>query len=95
VSSFFGLLHGLGFAAALTQIGLPNTDVVWALLAFNVGVELGQVGFVLIILAFGAVINQVAKVDPAWFSIGRKGLIYTVGVVAGYWAVDRLLSWIG
>ena len=95
VSSFFGLLHGLGFAAALTQIGLPSTDVVWALLAFNVGVELGQVGFVLILLAFGAVINQVAKVDPAWFSIGRKGLIYTVGVVAGYWAVDRLLSWIG
>ena len=94
VSSFFGLLHGLGFAAALTQIGLPDTDVVWALLAFNVGVELGQVGFVLALLGLGLLINRFAKVGTAWFARGRKILIYGVGVVAGFWAVDRLLSWI-
>lgn len=94
VSAFFGLLHGLGFAAALTQIGLPSTDVVWALLAFNVGVELGQVGFVIALLALGLVTNRFIKVEAAWFKLGRKSLIYGVGIVAGYWAVDRLLSWI-
>ena len=94
VSACFGLLHGLGFAAALTQIGLPSTDIAGALLAFNVGVELGQVGFVMALLATGLVIRRFANLGPAWSSVGSKGLIYGVGMVAGYWTVDRLLSWI-
>ena len=47
---FFGLLHGLGFAGALTEIGLPQADIWLALLAFNLGIEIGQIGFVIVIL---------------------------------------------
>jgi hypothetical protein len=52
------------------------------------------VGFVLVLLGLGLLINRLAKVWTAWFARGRKILIYGVGVVAGFWAVDRLLSWI-
>ena len=43
---FFGLLHGLGFASALSGIGLPRNDILGALLAFNVGIEFGQILFI-------------------------------------------------
>ena len=47
----FGLLHGFGFASGLTTIGLPQAEIPLALLFFNVGVEVGQLGFVLLVLA--------------------------------------------
>ena len=51
VAFCFGLLHGLGFAGALAEIGLPHGEIPLALFAFNVGVELGQLGFVAVILS--------------------------------------------
>ena len=53
VAFAFGLLHGFGFATALTSAGLPRQDLPLALLSFNVGVELGQLGFVALVLAMG------------------------------------------
>ena len=47
VAFTFGILHGFGFAAALVDLGLPKIDIPWALLFFNVGVELGQLAFVI------------------------------------------------
>ena len=54
VSTSFGLLHGLGFAAVLRDVGLPQTELPTALLFFNIGVEIGQILFVLALLATGA-----------------------------------------
>ncbi len=51
VALAFGLLHGFGFASALTELGLTPDTLPWALLAFNLGVEIGQMGFVLLVLA--------------------------------------------
>ena len=51
VAFAFGLLHGFGFASALTSAGLPRTELPLALVSFNVGVELGQLGFILLVLA--------------------------------------------
>ena len=53
VSFSFGLLHGLGFAGALSEIGLPQGDIFVALLGFNLGVEIGQLLFVGVVLALG------------------------------------------
>ncbi|WP_424286598.1 HupE/UreJ family protein [Eudoraea sp.] len=60
VSSSFGLLHGFGFAAVLSDIGLPQIEVVTSLLFFNVGVELGQIIFVLGILLFWLFIRKIS-----------------------------------
>lgn len=60
VSSTFGLLHGLGFAAALNEIGLPKTELVTGLLFFNVGVEVGQILFAIPVLCAFALLKRVA-----------------------------------
>ena len=54
VAFVFGLLHGLGFAGALAEVGLPPKAIPLALLCFNVGVELGQLAFVAVVLGLGA-----------------------------------------
>lgn len=90
----FGLLHGLGFAGALAEIGLPQGDIPLALLAFNVGVEAGQLAFVSAILltfaAFRWVAPKVAGIlrDPA--SYGTLVMGYAIGTVATYWLVERV-----
>jgi hydrogenase/urease accessory protein HupE len=72
VSSFFGLLHGLGFAAALTQIGLPDTDVVWALLAFNVGCGVGAGGVCPCAIGFGAADQPARQGGDSLVRAGKK-----------------------
>jgi hydrogenase/urease accessory protein HupE len=93
VSSLFGLLHGLGFAAALTQIGLPSADVAWALLAFNVGVELGQVLFVTALLAIAVVVQRATQPYPNISGALRQPLIYGIGIISGYWVMARADTW--
>ena len=84
----FGLLHGLGFAGVLAELGLPENDRLTALLAFNVGVELGQLAVILPAFAAIAALARagVARrlvVVPASLAIGAMGL---------YWTIARLLS---
>lgn len=83
----FGLLHGFGFANALIELGLPETAVPLALLAFNVGVEIGQLGFVLVVLALGACYRAMAMPWPRW---AQDIPAYGIGGVAAYWFLDRL-----
>ncbi len=85
VSSSFGLLHGLGFAAVLGEIGLPQTELVTGLVFFNVGVEIGQIVFALaVVLVLRWLQNW------AWFSArGQTAVSYFVGCVAAYWFVER------
>jgi hydrogenase/urease accessory protein HupE len=85
VTFVFGLLHGLGFASALLAIGLPEKHVPSALLFFNVGVELGQLGAIALFLAVGWLVTRVQK-RPAWLT---KGFIYAMGTTAAFWSIDR------
>ena len=69
VAFCFGLLHGFGFARALSDIGLPRGEIPLALLFFNTGVELGQLAFVLVALALSWMVAR-SRVDlPEWASI--------------------------
>ncbi|MBA55091.1 MAG: hypothetical protein CMK89_11605 [Pseudomonadales bacterium] len=83
----FGLLHGFGFAGALTKIGLPQENVPSALLFFNVGVELGQLAFVLVMLALVWSHKVLQAQLPAW---SRPATIYGMGAIGSFWFLSRL-----
>jgi|SRR5579862_2176665 len=89
MAAAFGLLHGLGFAAALREAGLPEGEVPLALFSFNVGIEAGQIAFVLAVLALRRVVRGVAPEVPGWL---RQLPVYGMGALAGYWWLDRLLA---
>jgi hydrogenase/urease accessory protein HupE len=99
VSSTFGLLHGLGFAAALGEIGLPASERLTALLFFNVGVELGQIAFILPFVA-AAWAWQTCDFGRRFVALGtgvvvaRQRLMpYGIGVLAAFWFVQRLAGY--
>jgi hypothetical protein len=86
VAFVFGLLHGFGFAGALVELGLPQGDIPLALLAFNVGVELGQ-------LAFIAVLLMAVYSVMRFVMIPRQAIVasaYAIGIVAAFWSIQRL-----
>ena len=88
VAFAFGLLHGFGFASALTSAGLPRHELPLALVSFNVGVELGQVGFIGIILALESSFRVLEVRWPRWVQV-LPG--YTVGSLGAFWTVQRLV----
>lgn len=90
VSSAFGLLHGLGFAAVLNEIGLPKAEVITGLVFFNVGVEIGQVIFALAVILL--LRGTTFVVGEAALRHGRVAAGYAVGCVAAYWLIDRLVA---
>jgi hydrogenase/urease accessory protein HupE len=83
----FGLLHGLGFGGALKEIGLPQSDVPLALLTFNLGVEAGQVLFVVAVLGLKAVLDRVLELKWPW---ARTAIGYGIGSLAAVWFVERV-----
>jgi len=85
----FGLLHGLGFAGALAEVGLPQREIPLALFAFNVGVELGQLAFVTAVLSLVRFARIVPLRLPAW-APGAAG--YAIGSVAAFWVFARLAA---
>ena len=87
VAFTFGLLHGLGFAGALADIGLPQHEIPLALLLFNVGVELGQLLFVAVILAMGFVLQKLRSHWPVW---SRQVPAYGIGAMAAFWFIERI-----
>lgn len=95
VSSSFGLLHGFGFAAVLGQIGLPQTELVTGLLFFNLGVEIGQLIFVIAAITLYLILHK------AWTHlrlradapvIARHASAAMVGTLASYWLVERTVA---
>ena len=95
VSASFGLLHGFGFASALGEIGLPRTEVAAALLFFNVGVEIGQIAFVLAVIALVALLKRFRESMDAFPKalsqpIVRQATVYTVGGLASFWLLQRI-----
>ncbi|MDU8944347.1 HupE/UreJ family protein [Ovoidimarina sediminis] len=87
----FGLLHGLGFAGALAEIGLPSGEVPLALLAFNLGVEAGQLAFIAVILAVGWLGNAIPRVNRFMLNATtRTGAAYVIGCAASFWLIERI-----
>jgi len=85
----FGLLHGFGFAGALSEIGLPEEARAMALFLFNAGVEIGQLLVVGVLLA----IVRLFRVSPLPLPAAAVQLpIYVMGVVSAYWFIDRVVS---
>jgi len=89
VAFSFGLLHGFGFAGALTQIGLPQRDIPLALFAFNVGVEMGQLIFIAAVLGLLAVARYF-KPAPIVEQRALFATSYAIGALAAFWFIERL-----
>jgi len=89
VAFSFGLLHGFGFAGALTRLGLPQGEIPLALFAFNVGVELGQLAFIAAVLTIVALARRVHVLD----TIRKYSLTastYGIGGLATFWFIERV-----
>jgi hydrogenase/urease accessory protein HupE len=82
----FGLLHGFGFAGALAEVGLPQEAIPVALFSFNVGIELGQVGFVAVVLALRRALAPAIAGAPVWLV---RAPVTAMGALAVYWCLDR------
>jgi hydrogenase/urease accessory protein HupE len=87
VAFAFGLLHGFGFASALTSAGLPRSDLPLALVNFNVGVEIGQLGFVVLVLALQRSFDVLEVGWPRWTQAFPA---YVVGTLGAFWTIQRL-----
>ena len=92
VAFAFGLLHGFGFASGLSALGLPAVDIPLALVMFNVGVEIGQVSFVLLILLLERSFRQLEIRWPPWVQ-ALPG--YTVGSLGAFWTIQRAAMLLG
>lgn len=92
VAAGFGLVHGAGFAAALSEIGLPQTETISALLFFNIGVEAGQFAIIGAVLAIGWALNKsslqsLPSLDAPQI---RNAYGYGLGIISAFWFVERL-----
>jgi hypothetical protein len=97
----FGLLHGLGFASALREVGLPQNAIPLALLFFNVGVELGQLLFISVVMAVITLVVRAARKFSRWniapqsaFTWCENISAYAIGSVAAFWLIQRTMSFV-
>jgi hydrogenase/urease accessory protein HupE len=88
VAFAFGLLHGFGFASGLAAIGLPQGDIPLALLAFNVGVEIGQLAFVALVLLL---VRTVKVLRVQWPRAVELAPAYVVGSLGAFWTIQRVV----
>lgn len=88
----FGLLHGMGFAGALADTGLPQANVPLALLFFNLGIELGQLAFIALLLALGYLLS--ARVAARAAAVQHIPVL-VLGVLSAYWCIERGLEALG
>ena len=89
VAFTFGLLHGLGFAGALSEVGLPAGHIPVALLFFNLGVEIGQLLFIAVILCLFTLIPRVRISWPRWADLAVP---YAIGSIAMFWVIERVAA---
>ena len=88
VAGGFGLVHGIGFATALAGLGLEPRLLPPALLFFNIGVEIGQLAFVMLVLLLMRAHRQLTAELPAW---GAALPAYAIGGVSAFWFIGRLV----
>lgn len=84
----FGLLHGMGFAGALREVGLPQGEIPMALFSFNVGIELGQLVFVLALGIGAAILHRISLPIP----LPQRAAVYIMGSLAAFWTIERTVS---
>jgi hydrogenase/urease accessory protein HupE len=89
VAFAFGLLHGFGFAGALSEIGMPEGHIPAALLFFNLGVEAGQLLFVAAVMVSAALVRLVRLPLPRWAALAPP---YVIGSVAMFWVLQRVAA---
>ncbi len=87
----FGLLHGMGFAGALAEVGLPQSEVPLALLFFNVGIELGQLAFIFAIVALWYAMRRLLR-QPQWEEQLLPLPVYVLGALSAMWCIERALE---
>ena len=87
VAFLFGLIHGFGFAGALREIGLPESDVPTALLTFNLGVEAGQLVIIGAVLAAIALLRRFA---PSALRPAVLSTTYAIGIISSFWFIERI-----
>ena len=94
VAFAFGLLHGLGFAGALSEIGLPPGEIPLALLFFNIGVEIGQVLFVFAVLAVMLFLRYITRLERNSTIVlnVEHAMVYVIGILASYWLLERTIA---
>jgi len=85
----FGLLHGLGFAGALSEAGLPEGHVPLALLFFNVGVEIGQLLFIATTLCLFSLVRRIRIAGSRWAELAAP---YAIGSIAMFWVIERVAT---
>jgi hypothetical protein len=93
----FGLLHGLGFAGALAELGLPQHAIPLALFSFNLGIELGQLSVVAALLALAFFALRARALDaasPRLVSLARDAATTAIGALGVFWCLDRASSWL-
>lgn len=83
MAMIFGFLHGMGFAGALREVGLPAGEIPMALLSFNLGIELGQLAFVSGLAILLILVRRLAIPLPT------RAAVYVMGSLAAYWVIDR------
>jgi HupE / UreJ protein len=88
LAACFGLLHGLGFAGALAEVGLPQGEIPMALFSFNVGIEVGQIAFVAAVLAVAAIAGR--RVGRELVARARLAPAYAIGSLAAFWMLERI-----
>jgi len=93
ISLTFGLLHGFGFAGALSEVGLPQKDIPAALLFFNLGVEVGQLCFIVSMFGIAMLAKRAARrltlPNPVW---AWRVPSYAIGAVAAFWFIQRVAA---
>lgn len=97
VSGSFGLLHGFGFAAVLRDIGLPQTELVTGLLFFNLGVEIGQVLFIVsLVFAVSLLGKLLGETRTDLLAHRRSNAVasYAFGVTASFWLIERIAGFV-
>jgi hydrogenase/urease accessory protein HupE len=87
MAAAFGLLHGLGFAGALAEVGLPAREIPLALVSFNTGIELGQIAFLAVVFLGLLLLRPAARRLPAWSTAVP---VYAIGSLAAYWVIERV-----
>jgi hydrogenase/urease accessory protein HupE len=92
VSVSFGLIHGFGFATALRDAGLPQTDVLTGVLFFNLGVEIGQVGFCATCFILVKLVAKHWMPIERSAALARMAIAYFVGTLGTYWLIDRSIA---
>ena len=91
IAFIFGLFHGLGFANALFEVGLPQNNIPLALFMFNVGVETGQIIFLVVVLILLSILK---RINIYWPKGTWRLAPYAIGTIAGFWTIERIISFL-